>query len=124
MRTWPRFADDDIGRVRISGRTDLAGQRRIMDALSRAHGNMRSLSWDLADLRLLPTAHDIASLHADGYVAEVIEELREAQGENAAEADARVAREALTILCGELVSRQAAPVQGPGYGADTGGMTQ
>ncbi|WP_137735278.1 metallophosphoesterase family protein [Pseudaquabacterium pictum] len=98
------FARDDIGQVRVSGRSDLAGQRRLLDAMGRAQAEMRSLSWDVSDLRLMPTAEDIASLKADGYLSEVIEELRAAQADGAADADARVAREALTILCGALAS--------------------
>lgn len=125
---------DDIVQLRIRGRAELAGRRRLLDLIGRAEAVARSLRVDLADLRLEPTADDIARLNADGYLAEVIEELREAQGsalpgdegseggqgsdggqgseagavERAQPASdpsfdaARVAREALAILCATL----------------------
>ncbi len=95
---------NDVVQVSIEGRTDLAGQRRLMDALGQAHARVQSLSHDLGDLRLLPTPEDIAALHADGYLAEVIAELRDAQEDDASAIDPHVAREALAILCTELDS--------------------
>ncbi|MCX7201517.1 MAG: DNA repair exonuclease [Burkholderiales bacterium] len=99
---------NDVVQVRIEGRTDLAGQRRLMDALGQAHARVQSLNHDLGELRLLPTPEDIAALHADGYLAEVIAELRDAQEDDASAIDPRVAREALAILCTELDSRAGA----------------
>lgn len=130
--TLAAFGPDDIAQVRISGRTDLAGQRRIAQALGRAEAAMRSLQHDLVDLRLLPTDEDLATLHADGYLAEVIDELRSAQQQGQA-ADSvrvasntdgvrvasnidsvRVAREALALLCAELDSAATAAPQKAG----------
>jgi DNA repair exonuclease SbcCD nuclease subunit len=96
------FDADDIAQVRIDGRTNLSGQRRLTEALAKAHARMRSLTHDTIDLRLLPTAEDIATLRADGYLAEVIAELQEAQRDGAPDSQARVAREALAIVCSEL----------------------
>jgi DNA repair exonuclease SbcCD nuclease subunit len=93
---------DDVVQVAISGRTDLSGHRRLTEALGRAEAAVRSLRHDLADLRLLPTKDDIAALHADGYLAEVIAELRDEQGDGRDAEQARVAREALAILCSAL----------------------
>ncbi|HRO60408.1 MAG TPA: hypothetical protein PK177_14785 [Burkholderiaceae bacterium] len=104
------FGADDIAQVRIDGRTDLAGHRRLTEALAQAHALMRSLAHDTAYLRLLPTAEDIAALRADGYLAEVIADLQDAQRDGAPESQARVAREALAILCSELDAANAAPL--------------
>lgn len=113
---------DDIVQVTVRGRTDLAGQRRLADLIGRAEAVARSVRVDLADLKLAPTAEDIAGLQADGYLKEVIAELRDAQGADLPETpagdpgaapgsrhdgvavtdDARVAREALAILCATL----------------------
>lgn len=48
----------------------------------------------------MPTAEDIAALHADGYVGHVIDELQQRQASDAAEAE--TARHALSILAGLL----------------------
>ncbi len=93
---------NDVVQLKVDGRTDLAGQRRLTEAIGKAHAVVQSLTYDLADLRLLPTAEDIAALRADGYVADVIAELREAQEAGRSAADQHVAREALAILCTEL----------------------
>jgi len=96
------LAGDDVVQVAISGRTDLSGQRRLTEALGRAEAAARSLRYDLADLLLLPTEDDIAALRADGYLAQVIAELRDEQANGRDAEQARVAREALAILCGAL----------------------
>ena len=93
---------NDVVQLKVDGRTDLAGQRRLTEAIGKAHAVVQSLTYDLADLRLLPTAEDIAALRADGYVADVIAELREAQEAGSSAADQHVTREALAILCTEL----------------------
>ena len=96
---------DDIVQLTVRGHTDLMGQRRLQALIGRVEAAVRSLTTDLADLRLLPTDDDIARLSADGYLAEVIAELRDEQGEGRADDDARIAREALAILCTELDGR-------------------
>lgn len=88
----------------ISGHTDLAGHQRLREALSRAEAFHRSLECDLSGLRLYPTEDDIAALQADGYLGEVITDLREAQQG----AEPAIAREALAILAGLLRQRQGA----------------
>ena len=96
------LAGDDVVQVAISGRTDLSGQRRLTEALGRAEAAVRTLRYDLADLLLLPTEVDIAALHADGYLAQVIAELRDEQADVRDAEQVRVAREALAILCSAL----------------------
>lgn len=86
----------------LAGEIDLAGQQRLLQALAVAEARYRSLQCDMTDLRLEPTDEDIAGLQADGYVGEVIAELRELQDVESAEA----ARDALAILAGLLRDRQ------------------
>jgi DNA repair exonuclease SbcCD nuclease subunit len=84
----------------VSGLVDLAAQRRLRAALGEAEARVRCLRTDLGGLQLAPRAQDIAALHADGYLGEVIEELRDAGGE-----DLRRAQDALAILTGLLAER-------------------
>ncbi len=105
------FTSADVVDVRISGRSDLAGQRRLLQAIGQARGRARSLLADLSQLRFEPTTEDIAALKADGYLGEVVAELQAAQAGPAAEA-ADVARDALALLAGILDERRASPVAG------------
>lgn len=91
----------------LSGALDLAGARRLDQALSVAQGRCRSLQVHRAGLRLEPTDEDMAALRADGYVGEVIAQLRQRQ--DAAADDADTAREALAVLAG-LLSQDAGEV--------------
>lgn len=87
--------------ISLAGEIDLAGQQRLLQALAVAEARYRSLQCDITDLRLEPTDEDIAGLQADGYVGEVIAELRELQHVESAEA----ARDALAILANLLRDR-------------------
>lgn len=100
------FGADDIALVTVRGHTDLLGYRRLSEALASAEAATRSLSHSVEDLRLLPTDDDLAALRADGYVAEVIDELRADQHPDAAPETAALAREALAILCTALDDRR------------------
>lgn len=82
----------------LDGQVDLLGEQRLQEALSEAEGRHRSLITDMNQLRLYPTDEDITALHADGYVGEVIEDLRELQDGEQAD----VAKEALAILASTL----------------------
>ena len=107
----------DVIDLRVRGESDLAGLQRLRAALAAAEAQARSVQADLADLRLLPTAEDMAVLAADGYLGEVIEELHERQARDVSgpvltEADkalhqsASVARDALALLAGILLERR------------------
>lgn len=89
--------------LQLSGQIDLVGQQRLLQALSVAEARHRSLRWDLSALRLQPTDEDIASLQVDGYLNEVVTELRERQLGD----DGESAREALSILATLLRERRA-----------------
>lgn len=80
----------------LDGELDLAGRERLERELGAAAGRHRSLRADTTGLALVPTAEDIAALHADGYVGHVIHTLQQRQaGEDD---DAAIARRALGIL--------------------------
>jgi DNA repair exonuclease SbcCD nuclease subunit len=100
--------DRDILKLTLTGQTDLPGQQRILEAINRAHARARSLECDRAGLRLMPTADDIAALKADGYLGEVITELREQQGDLANPESRDVATHALGLLTTLLAERQRA----------------
>lgn len=84
----------------LSGQLDLAGQQRLEQALGAVAGRHRSLQAHTAELALMPTAEDIAALHADGYVGNVIAELQQRQADGSAASE--TARHALVILAGML----------------------
>jgi len=89
--------------LRVQGRIDLAGRQRLQAAVGSAEARARHLQADLSALQLVPTDEDIAGLQADGYLGEVIAELREAQG--GTDAQSRVAQDALALLATALVQR-------------------
>ncbi|MCW8193385.1 DNA repair exonuclease [Proteobacteria bacterium 005FR1] len=89
--------------IRLEGEITLAGEAKLEQALSEAEARHRSLRCKRSQLRLQPTEDDIASLQADGYLAEVIQELRAMPQE----AEDSPAREALAILAGLLRERRA-----------------
>lgn len=89
--------------LRLEGEITLLGKQQLEGSLSVAEARFRSLRYDLSDLSLLATDEDIAALHADGYVGEVISELRDEQNGDADE----IAREAMAILASMLLEKQA-----------------
>ncbi len=92
---------NDVVALRLCGQVDLEQQRRIRRLLGVAQGRARALEADLAQLRIKPTDADIASLAADGYVGDVLAELREL-----AEAGEEEGADALDLLAGILLERQ------------------
>ncbi|WP_308368040.1 MULTISPECIES: DNA repair exonuclease [unclassified Microbulbifer] len=91
---------DSVVDLTIDGQLDLAGHQRLRQALAAAEGRHRSLQYHLSGLDLQPTEEDIAALHADGYVGDVISDLRDLQA--APGDDQQTARDALAILAGFL----------------------
>ncbi len=89
--------------LRLEGEISLLGKQQLERALSVAEARFRSLSYDLSGLSLQPTEDDIAALHADGYVGDVIAELRDQQEGEGGE----VARDAMAILASMLLEKQA-----------------
>ncbi len=99
----------DVIELRLSGQVDLAGQGRLLQALGAAQAAVRCLRTDLSGLQLAPTAEDIAALQADGYLGELINELRDESLQTPGD-DARRAHDALAILTSLLAARHAASV--------------
>lgn len=94
--------------LKLEGQLALSEHQCLQEEIGRVAACVRHLSADLSGLRLAPTDADIAGLQADGYLAELIAELRDLQGESGEQAD--MAREALTILSGALLARAPVPV--------------
>ena len=110
IRRLEAVEDKAVLDIQLSGQIDLAGQERLHQALSVAEARHRSVQCDVADLRLQPTDEDIASLQADGYLGNVVAELRERQRGDEGER----ARGALGILATLLRERRE---RGHGQGA-------
>ena len=94
----------DVMQLELSGQIDLAGHRRLLQAIGQAQGRARTLLADVSALRLQPTDDDIHALQADGYLGSVIDDLRAGQEGP----DAELARDALALLTGMLDERRAA----------------
>lgn len=88
-----RAEASEVIRLELSGAVDLPRQHELDQAIEQTRARVRSLSVERSALRLAPTAADIAALHADGYLGEVIAELRDTEGDAAP-----VAQEALALL--------------------------
>lgn len=102
------FTENHVVQLKLSGQTDLMGHRRLCEAIGQAQGKVRALLVDMSTLRLEPTPEDISALNADGYLGEVIADLRNDQnGPNA-----EVARDALALLAGVLNDRKAGAFPG------------
>ncbi len=97
------LAADDVLQLDIDGRTDLDGLTRIGDAITQARGRARAVLAELDRVRIEPTADDLERLAAEGYLGEVIADLRAAQDG----ADGDTARDALVLLAGLLDARRA-----------------
>jgi len=89
--------------LRLEGQISLQGKQQLQDALSVAEARFRSLAYDLSGLSLIPTDDDIAALHADGYVGDVIAELQDQQEGELGD----IARDAMAILASMLLEKQA-----------------
>ncbi|OMG71452.1 metallophosphoesterase family protein [Burkholderia ubonensis] len=99
---------NDVGQLKISGHVDLESHLAVSRAISQTQARTRSLVVDLSELRILPTDDDLRTLHADGYLGEVIADLREQEdGDNA-----ELARDALALLVGILDETRATSANG------------
>jgi DNA repair exonuclease SbcCD nuclease subunit len=90
--------------ITVEGQLDLVGFEHLQQAMGAATGRHRSLVAHLEGLRIEPTEDDLASLRADGYVGDVIADLRERQQTDGEQAG--TARDALVILAGMLRDRR------------------
>lgn len=94
-----QIPDKSVVALTLRGQVNLQNHEQLMQILGDADARHRSFQCDFNQLRLYPTDADIAELHADGYVGEVVQTLRDLQ-ENSSTSD--TSREALAILTGLL----------------------
>lgn len=90
----------------LTGQTDIEHHFALTRAISEAEGRLRSVRVDMSGVKLIPTDAEIAGLQADGYLGEVIADLRDLQDRGE---DAEIAGEALAILA-TLLTEQAQEV--------------
>jgi DNA repair exonuclease SbcCD nuclease subunit len=100
-----QLPDGAVVQVGLAGALDLPGHEALREALAEAGARWRHLDAPLAAVRLQPSDDDLARLRADGYLAPVIDDLRQGQAMGAPEQQA-MHREALAILAGLLAERQ------------------
>lgn len=94
----------DVVRLHVQGLVDFASSDQLRLLCEEARARAHVFECDLSDLRLEPTAADLASMQVDGALAEVVDELRSKyeQGDQAA-----LANEALKLLF-DLIRREGA----------------
>ena len=112
LRKLEQIGADDVVQLRLSGSCDLAGQRQVDSGVEAARARSRAMLLDSQDLSLEPTQADMEAIHADGYVGEVLQQLRAEQSE----AQGVLARDALLILA-RLLDEQAKPLPTKNQGA-------
>ncbi|KVM91273.1 metallophosphatase [Burkholderia anthina] len=102
------FDTDDVVQIKVRGHVDLESHLAVSRAIGHTQARTRSLVVDLSELHLLPTDDDLRALRADGYLGEVIADLRaQEDGDNA-----EVARDALALLAGILDETRAPSANG------------
>ncbi len=94
-----------VVRLDLSGVLDITARQRLLENLAAASARVRALEYDLAEIRLQPTDADIANMQADGYLSDVISELRD---RSVVPDQKEAATEALVILADILQNQQGA----------------
>ncbi|MGJ8523534.1 hypothetical protein R84981_002237 [Carnimonas sp. R-84981] len=90
--------DHDVVALSLEGTLDLALHHHLERVLNQTQGRVRSLHAEMHQLRVAPSEEDLAQLAAEGYVGEVIDELKNEQHGEQGEA----ARDALILLADML----------------------
>lgn len=106
------LAPRSVLHLMLEGQLALTDHQRLEQALGAAAGRHRSLQVDTAQLGLAPTAEDMATLQAKGYLGKVVETLQQRQH---ASEEGEIAREALGILASMLNARHGHD-EGEGHG--------
>lgn len=75
------YDQNTVLQMQISGMTDLSTATRIETALDALRARVHVLEADVAGLRLEPSEADLASMQVDGFLQEVVGELRELSGD-------------------------------------------
>lgn len=94
----------------VQGQVTLDAHQRLHEALGQTAARVRHLRTDLSALHLVPTDEDIASLQADGYLADILADLRDEQ--NLPGDPGIAARDALALLSSALIQRAPALAAG------------
>ncbi|QHI99245.1 DNA repair exonuclease [Xylophilus rhododendri] len=94
----------------VQGQLTLAGQQRLQAGLDQAAARIRHLGIDQAGLRMTPSDEDFSALNVDGYLVEILAELRAEQ--EMPDPAGQTARDALALLGSALLERPAAGGQG------------
>lgn len=101
-----RLQARDVAQLVLAGQVDWAQRQRLLAAVGAAEARSRCLLTDWQGLRMAPTDADLAGLQADGYVGELLHELR---AESAAPAEGgALAQHALELLAAALLERRGA----------------
>lgn len=95
----------DVLQITVEGEVDWVQHQRLYSALGNAEARARCLVVEARGLRMAPTDDDLASLQADGYVGELLAELRAESAAGQAGAQA-----ALALLASSLLQGHTAPV--------------
>jgi DNA repair exonuclease SbcCD nuclease subunit len=90
----------DVVEFRPTGSCTLADRKRLGSGIDAARARIRALAVDETGLRVAPTDDDIAALRADGYVGDVLHELRR----RAQAGDDETARAALLLLSDTMLA--------------------
>lgn len=93
-----------VSRMYVAGTIDLTGNERLRDVIDAGKAKAHVLEIDTTNLRLEPTAADLAAMRVDGVVDELVTELRALQDDPAQVA---LSNEALKILF-DVMQRQGA----------------
>ena len=93
----------DVVQLRVQGSLSWAQQQRLQAALDRAEAQACALQVERSGLRLLPSDEELAALHVDGYVGEVLTQLRQ---ESAVNAEDVLLQDALSLLTQTLWQQQ------------------
>ncbi|TDP74745.1 metallophosphoesterase family protein [Roseateles toxinivorans] len=89
--------------IALQGQVTLADHQRLRTGLGEAAARIRHMCADESQLRMTPSVEDISALQADGYLADILAELRDEQ--NAEGEAAQIARDALALLSIALSQR-------------------
>ncbi|MCQ9616350.1 DNA repair exonuclease [Paenalcaligenes niemegkensis] len=99
-----QFGSQTVLELTLSGRISLEQQRQCMALINEKQARLRSLQVHTDELLLVPSAEDIAALNVDGYVAQVLDQLR-SESEEGQAISSRALVELASIL--DLVQRPA-----------------
>ncbi len=97
---------DAVVDLRVQGQATLTQHQALEKALGATSAKVRHLRTDLSALNLTPSSDELASLQADGYLADILAELREEQSQVGDAGEA--ARDALALLGSALIQRSPA----------------